>query len=141
MFHSHECEHFTYTYIYGKLYTFRSFWALISIQITSEAPNLIVTINLMLIIIILNFINWRHGWGVFYIWVNISNTFKTNYTFRRFWALNPTHIVSEAPNLIVTFNCLLLIIILNFINGWRGWGLCVLYTGVWAFQIQTVHIL
>ena len=40
----HKYEHFTRTcteYIYGKLYTFHSFWALNSKHIISEAPSLI----------------------------------------------------------------------------------------------------
>ena len=44
-------------YIYGKLYTFHSFLALNSTDINSEAPNLISTFVLMLIVIILSFIN------------------------------------------------------------------------------------
>ena len=49
----------------GKRYTFDSFSVLNSTHIITEAPNFTSTFVSMLIIIFLNFIDWRRGWGVF----------------------------------------------------------------------------
>ena len=51
--------------MYGKVYTIRSFLSLDSAYIIYEASNLNTTFVLMLIVIFLSFVDWRHGWGVF----------------------------------------------------------------------------
>ena len=51
--------------MYANVYTFHSFLALIPTHIISGDSNLTTTFVLMLPIIILSFIDWRRGWGVF----------------------------------------------------------------------------
>ena len=48
-------------YIYGNVYTFHSFLALNSVHMISEASNCYTIFVLMLIIIVLSFVDWRHG--------------------------------------------------------------------------------
>ena len=52
--------------MYGRVYTFYRLLALSFTHNIHEAPNLISTFILMLIIIILSFVDWRHGGGVFH---------------------------------------------------------------------------
>ena len=47
--------------VYGNVYTFHSFLALNSTHIISEALNSYTIFVLMLIIIVLSFVDWRHG--------------------------------------------------------------------------------
>ena len=49
------------THMYGNVYPFHSFLAHNSTHIISEASNLVTTFVLMLIIMVLNFVDWRHG--------------------------------------------------------------------------------
>ena len=113
---------YAYIYIYGKWYTFHSFLALNSTHIISEAPNLISTFVLMLIVIILSFINSGDMVEVCSVHVRKSIShiciyiYGKWYTFHSFLALNSTHINSEAPTLISTFNLMLTVIILSFTN-------------------------
>ena len=51
--------------MYGRVYTFCRFLALSFTHNIHEAPNLISTFIFMLIIIILSFVDWQHGGGVF----------------------------------------------------------------------------
>ena len=103
---------------------FHSFLALNSTHIISEAPNLISTFILMLIVIILSFIDWRSGWSVFCAceYEHFTYVYGKVYTFHSFLALNSTHIISEAPNLISTFILMLIVIILSFIDWRSGWS-------------------
>ena len=48
-------------YIYGNVYTFHSFLALNSTHIIFQASNFTTIFVLMLIIIVLSFVDWRHG--------------------------------------------------------------------------------
>ena len=48
-------------YTSSYMYTFRSFLALNSVHMTSEASNCYTIFILMLIIIVLSFVDWRHG--------------------------------------------------------------------------------
>ena len=111
-----------HAYIYGKRYTFQSFLALNSTHIISEVPNLISTFVLMLIVIILSFINSGDMVEVCSVHVRKSIShiciyiYGKWYTFHSFLALNSTHINSEAPTLISTFNLMLTVIILSFTN-------------------------
>ena len=108
------------------IYTFtangHSFLALNSTHIISEAPNLINTFVLMLIVIILSFINSGDMVEVCSVHVRKSIShiciyiYCKWYTFHSFLALNSTHINSEAPTLISTFNLMLTVIILSFTN-------------------------
>ena len=52
-------------HMYGRVYTFHSFLALVSTCNIPEASNLTTTFVSMLLIIILNFVVRWHGWGVF----------------------------------------------------------------------------
>ena len=52
--------------MYGRVYTFCRFLALSFTHNIHEAPNLISTFVLKLIIIILSFVDWQHGGGVFH---------------------------------------------------------------------------
>ena len=163
-----------------------------STHIVFEASNLTSTFVLMLIIIILSFIDWQQGWGVFgtwedehvcmhsfsainlthlwsfkldqyicvdanhnlefrwlatwlrcvlYMWRWAFHMYSKEYTFHRFLALNSTHIIFEALNLINTFNC----VDANNHNlefRWLAtWLRCVLYMWGWAFHMYgKVHI-
>ena len=63
-------------HMYGRVYTYSSTGVWPSISFTHnihEAPNLISTFVLMLIIIILSFVDWRHGGGVFHTCENELN--------------------------------------------------------------------
>ena len=51
--------------MYANVYTFRSFLALNPTHMVSDASNLTTTFILILPIIFLSFVDWRHGWGVF----------------------------------------------------------------------------
>ena len=89
----------------------------------AEVPNMIGTFVLVLIVITLSFINSGDMVVVCSVYVRKSishmHTFMANGThFIGFLALNSTHIISEAPNLISTFNLTLIVIILSFTN-WR----------------------
>ena len=121
MFCACEEEHFTYAYTFtANCMHFIAFLALNSTHIISEVPNLISTFVLMLIVIILSFINSGDMVEVCSVHVRRSNShsysmhiFMANstYRFHNFLALNSTHIISEAPNLISTFVLLLIVII------------------------------
>ena len=55
--------------MYGRVYTYIFYYRFLALSFTHnihEAPNLISTFVLMLIIIILSFVDWRHGGGVFH---------------------------------------------------------------------------
>ena len=109
-------------YIYYKEYTFHSFLALNSTHINSEAPNLISTFALILILIILSFNNSGDMVEVCSVHVRKSIShiciyiYCKRYTFHSFLALNSTHIISKVPNLTSTFVLMLIVIIPNFIN-------------------------
>ena len=144
------------TCTYGKLCKFGSFLALNSTRTIYEAPNLISTFDLMLIVIILSLIDWRCGWGVLCTCEREHFTCTCTYgkrcKFRSFLALNSTRTISEAPNLISTFDLMLIVIVLSFID-WRcGSGvLCTcereLYMHLWqtngasfvAFWLSILH--
>ena len=126
VFSTCEDEEFTYPSVYGNVYTFHSFLALNSTHIISEASNSYTIFVLMLIIIVLSFVDWRHGWGVFSTCEHEGFTYPSVYgnvyTFHSFLALNSTHIISEAPNFTTTFVLMLIIIVLSFVNWRHGWG-------------------
>ena len=48
-------------HMYGNVYPFNSFLALNSTHIISEASKLVTTFVLMLIVMVLSFVDWRHG--------------------------------------------------------------------------------
>ena len=48
-------------HMYGNVYQFHSFLAWNSTHIISEASNLVTTFVLMLIVMVLSFVDWRHG--------------------------------------------------------------------------------
>ena len=109
-----------HTFMANITYRFHNFLALNSTHIISEVLNLTSTFVLMLIVIILSFINSGDMVEVCSVHVRRSNshsysmhTFMANITYRfhNFLALNSTHIISEAPNLISTFVLLLIVII------------------------------
>ena len=83
---------------------FHTFLGLISTHIISKTSNLTTTFVLMLIIMLLSFVEWRHGLGVFLTCEEGVFTFMVMcmYTFYSFLALNSTHIISEAANLTTT---------------------------------------
>ena len=54
-------DRYTYPSVYGNVYTFHSFLALSSTHIIPEASNCYTIFVLMLIIILLGFVDWRHG--------------------------------------------------------------------------------
>ena len=87
-----------------------------------ERSNLFTTFVLMLIIIILSFIEWRHGWSMFCACEDelFTCTADRLYTFYSFLALNSSHIC-EPSNLFTTF-VLMLIIILSFVKWRHGWS-------------------
>ena len=117
----HVRKSISHMHIYlRQTYAFHSFLALNSTRIISEVLNLTSTFVLMLIVIILSFINSGDMVEVCSVHVRRSNshsysmhTFMANITYRfhNFLALNSTHIISEAPNLISTFVLLLIVII------------------------------
>ena len=101
---------------------FIAFWlSILHIIIISEAPNLISTFILMLIVISLTgdvvevcSVHVRKS-------ISHKHTFTANGTFFiAFLALNFTHIISEAQNSISTFNLMLIVIFLSFISWRRG---------------------
>ena len=49
------------THMYGNVYPFHSFLAWNSTHIISEASSLVTTFVLMLIVMVLSFVDWRHG--------------------------------------------------------------------------------
>ena len=51
--------------MYGKVYTFHGFLSPVSTYTIREPSNLFTIFVLMLIVIILSFVEWRHGWGMF----------------------------------------------------------------------------
>ena len=126
VFSTCEDEGFTYPSVYGNVYTFHSFLALNSTHIISEASNSYTIFVLMLIIIVLSFVDWRHGWGVFSTCENEGFTYPSVYgnvyTFHSFLALNSTLIISEASNFTTIFVLMLTIIVLSFMNWRHGWG-------------------
>ena len=48
-------------HVYGNVYPFHSFLALNCTLIISEASDLVTTFVLMLIVMVLSFVDWRHG--------------------------------------------------------------------------------
>ena len=77
-------------HMYGKVYTFYRFLALNSTHIIIKAPNLFSTFVLKLIMIILSFVSWRHGWGVFRTWEDELFTCTAKCThFTGFWPSIP----------------------------------------------------
>ena len=86
VFSTCENEGFTYPSVYGNVYTFHSFLALNSTYIISEASNFTTIFVLMLIIIILSFVDWRHGGGVFH-------TCENELKFSHVWQLVHVHIL------------------------------------------------
>ena len=48
-------------HIYGNVYPFHSFLVLNSTHIISEVSNFVTAFVLMLIVIVLSFVDWRHG--------------------------------------------------------------------------------
>ena len=62
---SHVRKGFSYVRTVMCTYIFHSFLALNSMHIISEASNLTTTFVLMLVIMLLSFMDWRHGLGVF----------------------------------------------------------------------------
>ena len=149
VFSTCEDEGFTYPSVYGNVYTFQCFLALNSTHIISEASNSYTTFVLMLIIIILSFVNWRHGWGVFFTCENEGFTYPSVYsnvyTLHSFLALNSTLIISEASNFTTTFVLMLIIIVLSFVNWRHGWGVFSIHMWEWGIHIslgiwQCVHI-
>ena len=110
-------------HMFGKVYTFCSVLALNSTHNICEASNLTSTFVLMLIVIFLSFIDWRHGWGgVLHMWVWGIHMFGKVYTFCSVLALNSTHNICEASNLTSTFVLMLIVIFLSFIDWQHGWG-------------------
>ena len=138
-------------YIYGKLYTFHSFLALNSTHINSEAPNLISTFVLMLIVIILSFIHSSDMVEVCFVHVRKSishiciHIYCKRYTFHSFLVLNSTHIISKVPNSTSTFVLMLIIIIPSFINSGDMVEVCSVHvrksiSHMLIHLLQTVHI-
>ena len=138
-------------YIYGKLYTFHSFLALNSTHINSEAPNLISTFVLMLIVTILSFIHSSDMVEVCFVHVRKSishiciHIYCKRYTFHSFLVLNSTHIISKVPNSTSTFVLMLIIIILSFINSGDMVEVCSVHvrksiSHMLIHLLQTVHI-
>ena len=126
-------------HMFGKWYTFRSFFPLNSTHIISQASNLISTFVLMLIVIFLSFVDWQHGWGVLCTCeyeIKFHMFGKSNGTlFVAFFPVNSTHIISKASNLISTF--------IWHIPEFRWlvtWLRCILYMWVWDIKIN-VHTL
>ena len=78
----------------------------------------------MLIITFLNFVDWRHGWGVFCTCECELFTcmYGKVYTFHRFLALNSTYNIYEASNLNTIFVLMLIVIFLSFVDWRHGWG-------------------
>ena len=48
-------------HMYGNVYPFHSFLVLNSTHIISEVSNFVTAFVLMLIVIVLSFVDWRHG--------------------------------------------------------------------------------
>ena len=103
-----------------NMYTFHSFVALNSVYIISEASNCYTIFVLILIIIVLSFVDWRHGRGVFSTCEDEGFTYPSVYgnvyTFHSFLALNSVHIISEASNCYTIFVLMLIIIVLSFVD-------------------------
>ena len=110
--------------MYGKVYTFHSFLALVSTCNSSKASNLTTTLVSMLPVIILSFVVRRHSWGVFCTCEDEIDfhMYGKVYTFHSFLELVSTCNTSEASNLTTTFVSMLPIIILSFVIRRHGWG-------------------
>ena len=108
--------------MYSRVYTFCRFLALNFTHNIHDTPNLFSTFVFMLIIIILSFVDWQHGGGVFHTCTceneHFSHVRQSVHIFYRFLALSFTHNIHEAPNLISTLFFMLIIIILSF-EDWR----------------------
>ena len=61
----YTCEDELFTCTAKLVYTFHGFLSPISTYTIREPSNLFTTFVLMLIVIILSFVEWQHGWGVF----------------------------------------------------------------------------
>ena len=127
VFCTHEDE-FNF-HMYGKVYTFHSFLALNSTHIICEASNLNTTFVLMLIVIFLSFVDWRHGWGVFSTCedelftctVHVSQLFSSQLYTHHLWSFKLEHYLCfDANSHNLEFHWL------------TTWLRCVLYTWGWA---------
>ena len=147
-------------HIFGKLYI--GIWWLFALNQTHiiyEAPNMISTFVLMLPVIILTFIDWRHGWGVFmhinWFTCGFITLLGKLYVFDSYYAFNHTHIMSEALNLISSFVFMLLVIIPSFIDWRHDWALfsrcvdehinirptvCIYVIAYWLLIIHTSYV-
>ena len=142
--------------MYCKVYTFKRFLALNLTYNIHEVPNLISTFVLMPIVLILSFVDWRHSGGVFHTreYELTFHMYCKVYTFYRFLALNSTHNIHEAPNLISTFVLMSIVIILSFFDWRHGGGvfhtcendlftcmaMCKLSTGFWLSILHTTSM-
>ena len=72
-------------HMYASMYTFRSFLALNSTHVISEASNLTITFVLTLLIIIVSFVDWVEVYLV-HVMMRISHVY-TNTHFIAFWLL------------------------------------------------------
>ena len=92
----HVRKSISHAYIYGKRYTFHSFLALNSTHINSEAPNLISTFVLILIVIIPSFINSGDMVEVCSMQVRMSISHMHTFT------ANGTHFIAFWPSILYT---------------------------------------
>ena len=85
-----------------------------------DVPNLISTFVMMLLVVILNFIEWLRHILYMWAWAELHCNYSKWYSFHSFLAPTSTRITCEVPNLISTF--VLMLIVLSFID-WRC-GIC-----------------
>ena len=123
---SHVLQSVHISYLFGSQIHIHHIW-----------PNFTTTFVLILIVISLNFVDWRHGWGVFctYLWVTL---FSKVYQSHRFLALKSTYIIS----LTTTFILMLIVIILSFVHWQHGWGVfCTFQYKIFTCSAKCTHFI